>query len=57
MSELFEDIKAMDQVSRSLAKRESSEPRDDVTAIEEGTRQYPNGTFETFRRVEFGPKN
>lgn len=49
---LFDDVKAAEVVSRSLAIDHTRSTRD-VAAAERGRRQRPDGTIEDYERVEF----
>lgn len=53
--ELFEDVKAMDQVSRSLALADP-QTIGEVAAMERGRREHPDGVVEEYQRLEFRPK-
>lgn len=52
MAELFDDVHAAAQVTRALGRVEAPSPTD-VAAVEQGTRDKPDGTRETYQRVEF----
>lgn len=53
-SPLFEDVKAMDKVSRALVPQgDGSAPTQTPSALERGVRERPDGTVETYERVEY----
>jgi hypothetical protein len=49
---LYDDIKAMDRVSRELVRRSSPDGAQ-PSALERGVREKPDGTRETYERIEF----
>ena len=56
-NELFDDVHAMVNVSKALAPVEvaSLPGRAAIAAMEQGTRERPDGTVETYERLEFFP--
>ena len=50
---LFDDIKAMDKVSKDIARTESATPMRAPSALERGERVRPDGTRENYERVEY----
>jgi hypothetical protein len=50
---LFDDVKAAAQVGRALARAEEPSRAPTASAIERGRRERPDGTVETYERVEF----
>lgn len=53
-SRLFDDVKAMDKVPREIALRADPTLSSQApAALERGVRERPDGTRETYERVEY----
>ena len=50
---LFDDIKAMDKVSKEVARTQDAAPTRAPSALERGERIRPDGTRESYERVEY----
>lgn len=52
-SPLYEDVEAMDRVSRELVPRPEPAATQRPSALERGVREKPDGTVEHYERVEY----